>query len=264
GGFNMNAIDWENEFKIDCSNCYGYCCCALCFFKIDGFPYDKKNQEACHYLQDDFKCKIHPELKSKGLKGCLSYDCLGAGQKVASFFKDHQQTKAEQYQAFMKMRALHEMLWYLKQAQELSNKCDDREKMVRMSDQIYPITLDLDQLKACDIEDLRNQVNEYLRKTSESLRNTKSIVNKHDFMGKDFKGKRIENQDFRGALLIHANMAHCIIVNCDFIGADFRDLNIQGADLSKSHFLTQMQINEANGDQNTILPLHLKKPTHWK
>lgn len=49
----------------------------------------------------------------------------------------------------------------------------------------------------------------------------------------------------------------------DFIGADLRDANLNGANLSTSMFLTQMQVNSAKGNGKTILPAHIQKPSHW-
>ncbi|AOS00489.1 pentapeptide repeat-containing protein [Bacillus subtilis] len=50
----------------------------------------------------------------------------------------------------------------------------------------------------------------------------------------------------------------------DFIGADMRDADLSGADLTGSIFLTQAQVNAANGDSNTKLPLSVRIPAHWK
>ncbi len=49
----------------------------------------------------------------------------------------------------------------------------------------------------------------------------------------------------------------------DFIGADLRDADFRGADLSKSFFLTQGQINTAKGDLSTKLPPFINRPAHW-
>ena len=49
----------------------------------------------------------------------------------------------------------------------------------------------------------------------------------------------------------------------DFIGADLRDADLRGANLSTSMFLTQMQINSAKGDEKTLLPFYIRRPSHW-
>ena len=49
-----------------------------------------------------------------------------------------------------------------------------------------------------------------------------------------------------------------------FLGADIRDANLMGGDFSKCHFLTQMQINSARGNDETKLPVGLTIPDSWK
>ncbi|MGE7915039.1 pentapeptide repeat-containing protein [Lysinibacillus xylanilyticus] len=60
-----------------------------------------------------------------------------------------------------------------------------------------------------------------------------------------------------------ANFENADLRGVDFIGADLRDANLHGADLSTSMFLTQMQLNSAQGNYQTKLPSHLKRPSHW-
>ena len=49
----------------------------------------------------------------------------------------------------------------------------------------------------------------------------------------------------------------------DLIGADFRDARLSGADLTEAFFLTQAQLNAAQGDGTTKLPPSLVRPSHW-
>lgn len=65
-----------------CEACCGLCCTMLYFAKSEGFPEDKAAGTPCGHLQPDFRCRVHSELGEKKLKGCLAFDCLGAGQKV--------------------------------------------------------------------------------------------------------------------------------------------------------------------------------------
>jgi hypothetical protein len=37
-----------------------------------------------------------------------------------------------------------------------------------------------------------------------------------------------------------------------------------GADLAESIFLTQAQLDAANGDLGTTLPVSLARPAHWR
>lgn len=76
-------MDLASNLKIDCEKCFGFCCSALYFAKAEGFPEDKVAGKPCMNLKEDFKCKIHESLSKKGLKGCTTYECFGAGQKIA-------------------------------------------------------------------------------------------------------------------------------------------------------------------------------------
>ena len=49
----------------------------------------------------------------------------------------------------------------------------------------------------------------------------------------------------------------------DLIGADLRDADLRGAKLARELFLTQMQVNAAQGDAGTTLPSRLVRPPHW-
>ncbi|WP_341398813.1 GNAT family N-acetyltransferase [Clostridium cadaveris] len=46
---------------------------------LDGFPENKKAGKPCKKLQDNYRCKIHHELEKCNMKGCIGYDCFGAG-----------------------------------------------------------------------------------------------------------------------------------------------------------------------------------------
>ena len=49
----------------------------------------------------------------------------------------------------------------------------------------------------------------------------------------------------------------------NFISSDLRKINLRGANLTNSIFITQAQINSAKGDANTRLPTSLIHPAYW-
>ena len=53
------------------------------FSASEGFPSNKDAGQPCLNLQPDFRCGVHKNLNERGLKGCIAFDCFGAGQKVA-------------------------------------------------------------------------------------------------------------------------------------------------------------------------------------
>lgn len=73
----------RRELHADCENCFGLCCVALYFSASEGFPTEKEAGQPCVNLQTDFRCGVHNCLRERGLKGCLAFDCFGAGQKVS-------------------------------------------------------------------------------------------------------------------------------------------------------------------------------------
>lgn len=117
-----NEDKFNKELRVDCKKCFGLCCIALYFSASEGFPINKDAGKPCINLQPDFTCSVHQNLRNKGLKGCTAYDCFGAGQKVAQVtygghnWRQAPESANQMFEAFLIMRQLHEMLWYLTQA----------------------------------------------------------------------------------------------------------------------------------------------------
>lgn len=273
---------FNKELRVNCKKCFGLCCVALYFSASEGFPQNKNAGESCINLQSDFKCSVHKNLKSKGLKGCTSYDCFGAGQKVAQVtFKGHDWHQSSEianlmFDTFLIMRQLHEMMWYLTQAFILQRDNSIKEEISSLLDNIESLTnLDADSILALDVETHRSNVNKLLKDTSEMVRgkfhnrnttlsnNENSNSHRVDYIGADLRKTNLKGADFRGACLIAANLRGVDLSGADFIGADLRDTDLRGANLSNSIFLTQYQINTAKGDSHTNIPMMLTRPTHW-
>ena len=79
------------------------------------------------------------------------------------------------------------------------------------------------------------------------------------FMGQDLRGTNL-----RGALLIGADLRRADLRDADLAGADLRGANLAGADLRGTLFVTQSQLEAANGDQATLLSPQLVRPAHWQ
>lgn len=263
------------KFNIDCEKCYGFCCVALYFSKCDGFPTDKVAGKPCINLKDDFTCKVHKNLRKKGLKGCTSYDCFGAGQKVAQerykgkSWKNSPGLSQEMFDVFLVMRQLYEMLWYLNEAYIIESASSEIKNEVKvMIEETEKITnLDSKELLKLDVEVHRDKVNIILRKASDLVMRKYNTLNKkksRDFIGKKLSKTNLKGSDLRGALLIAADLSGNNLSGVNFLAADMRDTNIKGADLRNSIFLTQAQINTSIGDSSTKLPLQLTRPSYWE
>ncbi|WP_234124893.1 pentapeptide repeat-containing protein [Clostridium hydrogenum] len=265
------------ELKIDCEKCFGLCCTALYFSASEGFPNNKDAGKPCINLQSDFTCSVHKKLSDKGLKGCTAYDCFGAGQKLAQVtfkgqsWRENKESANKMFEAFLIMRQLHEMMWYLIEAFNLQTNNEVKKDISLLIEETERFTiLDVDLLVAVDVEAHRDKVNLLLRNTSELIRakahsgNKKTNCHRTDYFGKDLRKANLRGADLRGACLIAANLRGVDLSSADLIGADLRDTDFSGANLANSIFLTQAQINAAKGDLRTRLPKMIVKPSNWK
>jgi len=116
------------ELTADCESCFGLCCVALAFERSADFAYDKGVGEPCSNLQEGFGCGIHERLRGEGFRGCVTYDCFGAGQKVSqvSFggasWREAPDTASAMFAMLPVMRQLHELLAYLEEAIKLRSR----------------------------------------------------------------------------------------------------------------------------------------------
>lgn len=262
------------SLKINCNECFGLCCVALYFSKIDGFPENKDSGKPCLYLKEDFKCKVHDKLMEKGLKGCTIFECFGAGQKVSKIiykgenWRQNSKIAKEMFEVFLVVRQLHEMQWYLTEAYELNAEKNVKDEIELLIKETEALTLLAPkEILRVDLVRHREKVNIFLRQTSELVRkalNKNSMKRKKNtYFGVDFRNTNVKGADFRGAYLIGANFREKNLAGADFIGADLRDSDFSKADLSKSIFLTQGQLNSAKGDKETKLPKKISRPKHW-
>ncbi|BCJ96800.1 hypothetical protein acsn021_43690 [Anaerocolumna cellulosilytica] len=264
--------DLIEELKIDCSKCSGLCCTALFFSEMDGFPEDKAAGKPCINLQSDFRCKVHTELMKRNMKGCIGYDCFGAGQKVTeaiynSNWRTEPTKSQEMFNVFLVTFQIHQILYFLAEAKtiiparELWSRLNALIKEGRDICKASPHDILL-----YDIDGYRKQVNECLRKVKnlvKSIYNHKKEEYKRNFIGKSYKGKKFDGVDLSMSLLISTNFEGCSFHGANFLGADTRDTNFNSADLREAVFLTQGQVNSARGNSDTKLPRKLCRPITW-
>lgn len=269
----------RESLQADCQSYFGLCCTALNIVASSDFAINKPAGSPCPNLQDDYSCHIHSKLQDTGFKGCTVFDCLGAGQQVSQVTfhgQDWRQSREHAdklFWVFPIMEQLYEMLAYVAEALSYQvNSTLDEQLLTQLEQLQQAKSLDADALLALDMMAIRMPVNALLLQTSEQIRQQrlKGKITRHlnqrgaDWMGKNLKGKDLRATDLRGSYLIAANLQDANLQAVDFIGADLRDANLRGADLSTSLFLTQMQMNAAQGDRSTKLPSYLKRPAHWQ
>ncbi|HET8598924.1 MAG TPA: pentapeptide repeat-containing protein [Segeticoccus sp.] len=253
------------------------------FARSADFPEDKPAAQPCRHLQPDFACGIHPGLRQEGWKGCTVFECFGAGQQVSQVtfggmsWRDAPDTASRMYAVFGVVRQLHEMLWYLREAEEL-----DGGRAAPVREELHGLVASSPEaLEALDVTELRARVGAVLHEVSARHRRGTRGTPTHDrgrapgrrrgprlepgadLLGADLRGRDLRAVDLRGTYLIAADLRGSDLRRADLLGADLRDARLEGADLGEALFLTQPQVNAAHGDARTRLPGRLRRPAHW-
>ena len=266
------------SLSIRCEDCCGLCCAALCFAKTDGFPANKPAGIPCTYLTEDFRCSVHSRLKSCGFRGCMAYDCMGAGQKLCRHqydgrhWRDGSVDTHAMFEAFYALYALHQMLWYLAEAASLIPAEGLTPTLHNQINRVEQATyLPAEALLTLNTAEYRRETNNLLKKAWKTVQDENEgafpspqrPVSTTGYMGKDLRRQTLAGRDMSMCLLIAANLSGCDLYGVNFLGADLRDTDLRGADLRESLFLTQGQLNAARGNRETKLPPHLTVPTCW-
>ena len=264
---------WE-YMKSDCSKCSGLCCTALFFSKIDGFPKDKVSGQPCTNLLKDYRCKIHSQLEKQKMKGCIGYDCFGAGQQVTQVIYQGQTwndipiQSTEIFDVFVIVFKLYQIRYYLIEASSLIS-AQPLKKSIQclIEENIKMCHCCPNSILSLDLEQYRLRSNYILKHVCKLLQ--QSIHSEYkkipaNFLGSNFKGQDMSGADLSTKLLIATNFEKSVFNGTIFLGADTRDTNFKDADLSEAVFLTQGQVNAAKGNRNTKLPYQLDYPPTWK
>jgi uncharacterized protein YjbI with pentapeptide repeats len=265
------------DLRADCSQCFGLCCVALPFSASADFAIDKPAGRPCPNLQVDFRCGIHRDLRERGFPGCTAFDCQGAGQKVAQVtfggqnWRDARHLATQMFDVFAVMRQLHQLLWYLTDARALTPPGPLKDELesalaeTEMLTQLQPeavLELDVAGHRAA-IDALLVQVSQLIRAESAAGPDQPLDHRRADLVGADLRRADLRAADLRGASLIAADLRAADLRWADLIGADLRDADLSAADLTGALFVTQSQLDAANGDVTTRLPRSLTRPAHW-
>ena len=264
----------RDRLRADCASCFALCCVAPAFAASAEFAFGKEAGQPCPNLQADSRCAIHARLRRQGFSGCAAYDCFGAGQQVSQVtfggrsWRRDPRTAQQMFAVFPVMRQLHELLWYLTEAltmrparpvhREISLALDETERLTHGRPE---------SLGELDVDGHRQGVNALLLRASELARaEARSAGHDRrgaDLIGADLKGCDLRGSNLRGACLLGAELNGADLRLADLLGADVRGSDVSGADLTGSIFLTQSQLDSAEGDAETKLPPSLVRPSHW-
>jgi uncharacterized protein YjbI with pentapeptide repeats len=238
------------------------------------FAIDKAAGRPCPNLRADFRCSIHDRLRPSGFGGCGAYDCFGAGQKVAQDTFGGRDWRGDagvgkrMFAAFLVMRQLHELLWYVREALSLGPADPLPAQLSSAWEAIERCTnLGADKLVKLNVGKLRRTTNPLLVRTSEQVRSITGRLGPElrgaDLIGKNLDGADLRRASLRGAGLIGATLRGADLRGADLTGADLRGADLAGARLGTAIFLTQAQVELAKGDAATGLPGSLARPAHW-
>jgi hypothetical protein len=174
------------DLRPDCDRCFGLCCVAPAFAASEDFAIDKDAGQPCPNLLLEFRCAIHSTLLERGFRGCAVYDCFGAGQKVAQEtfggrdWRRNPDSAKQMFAAFMIMRQLHELLWYLAGAMELEPARSLREELGAALDEISRLTHgDAGELAKVDVTTHQRDVRSLLLRAGELVRAANPAARPH-------------------------------------------------------------------------------------
>jgi hypothetical protein len=253
-----------DQLQADCGRCAGLCCVAPAFAKSSDFAIDKPAGQPCPNLAEDFRCGIHDRLPERGFPGCVVFDCFGAGQQVTQVTFGGREWRGtpgiagRMFAVLPVMRQLHELLWYVTKALELTAARPLHHELRMARDETAALTAGPpEELLALDVDAHRSRVNPLLQQASELAR-AGFGGRRPDHRGADLIGRRLRGADLRGAslrgaLLIGADLRGADLRSADVTGADLRGTDLRGADLTGILFLTAAQLRAAVTDATTKL-----------
>lgn len=264
----------RHVLEARCDECAALCCVLPRFERSAQFAHTKHAYDACRNLAGH-RCTIHERLAGSGYVGCVAFDCLGAGQRVAAALagpvadelRDEPPHVRDERAFLLFTLALrwHEVAWYLDRAARLPAARALRERLVRARDEALELTL-VDDPPARR----RAAMDELLREASAVARAGRGPgggpgrnLRGAGLIGSDLRGQDLRGATLRGAVLLGADLRGARLEAADLTGADLRGADVRGTDLSGALFLRQSQVTGARGDGATTLPADVRRPAHW-
>lgn len=279
-----HAASGRHPYRSECERCFGLCCVSLSYVKSADFAVTKDAGTPCPHLRPDFLCGIHNRLREVGFRGCVGYECFGAGQQVSQVtfaekdWREHPELAPDMFRVFPIMQQLYEMLAYLWEALEREETKPIHERLRQALEETEAFTrLESKSIASLDVQGHRTAIKEWLLQASAFVRaaarplgniiGSKAAAverRRGDLIGARLAGADLRGAELRGALLIAADLHGADMRGADVLGADFRDADLRRVKLTGSLYLTQAQVNSAVGDETTALPSWLAVPDHWR
>lgn len=132
------------DLRPDCSACAALCCVVFAFDRSESFAIDKAAGEVCPNLDDCGKCGVFEDRDRLGFRGCISYDCHGAGQVVTQevfkgrSWRDDAALTERMGAALSVLRQIHEQLLLLEAADSLPLDPEERTVLADLKAGLMP------------------------------------------------------------------------------------------------------------------------------
>ncbi|MCJ2185372.1 hypothetical protein [Novosphingobium beihaiensis] len=132
----------EPDFRADCTRCAALCCVAFALNDPEMFAVRKEAGEPCPNLNARGGCTIHGALADKGFRGCVLYDCLGAGPRVTQelfqgrSWQDDPALLGPMCDAFRVLTRAHKLLFLLREAGRLDLSPEDRLRLAALREAV--------------------------------------------------------------------------------------------------------------------------------
>ncbi len=159
-----------SRFRGDCDHCAALCCVAVAFDRSKSFGFDKAADTPCRNLDRGHGCTVHGHLAASGFRGCVAYDCHGAGQAVTQgmfggrSWRDDPALLPAMSEAFRLLRRVYELRLILEQARALPLRPAEMARLEILDGALDPEGgWTLPALRAFAEESLAGEVRAFLR-----------------------------------------------------------------------------------------------------
>lgn len=164
----------------DCSSCAALCCVVFAFDRSESFAIDKDACEVCPNLDDHDRCRIFADREDLGFKGCIAYDCRGAGQRVTqevfhgASWRENPALKEPMGAALSVMRRIHDLLLLLETAGKMTLAEKEAFALAQLQVKVDPDgAWTEERLREFPIEEITADVNGFLRSLSHHVSSTR-------------------------------------------------------------------------------------------
>jgi len=260
----------SSTFRADCSQCPGLCCIASPFFKSADFARDKPAGTPCPHLSEQNRCGIHDHLHARGYPGCASFDCYGAGQRLAAQRDDnadwraHPKARPQIFEAFYTLHGVCELGWHLDAA--LARDELPPALRARLETALNDVQEAISH--PGDPTELRTRVSELLIDASLEIRAHHGVIGpshaRQMLLGRSMRGGAFARSSFFAACLVGTDLRGADLRHADLRGTDMRGADLRAADLRDVLFLTPGQLERTKGDRKTRLSTDVERPAHWE